>query len=473
MAAKILFGRFTTSCVVSLSLWAICVSGCAGPASYFGRGCVSESLDKRTGHRLPEASCPGETTLPEFIDFSDGLTEQEAVTLALWNSPSYQELLADLGLAGATVIEASQLTNPEFGMMFPVGVKQLEFTLAVPLESLWLRPKRVAAAELESQRVGNRLVQDGLDLVRDVRLAHADLALAQDRLRLADEAAELRGQIADLAEAQLAAGTTAELDVMTSQVDELIHRQYAGHLVHEVELARERLRLLMGLGFVDVPIEAVDVLGSLSVDAEPDGLVHRALSSRPDLWSARFAYKAACWRVRLANCDYLKVTGIFPDANGSGPKGFEAGPGVNFTVPIFNQNQGAIARADAEADKALRSCELLRQQIATEVRQAHTRVIQAREDLTRWQDEILPVTEETVTTSEKAYKDGAASLLLMLVNSRQLLDVQLRRAESAAALRKAVAELERSMGESLDAQPALTPVSNLEELLFEAPENTP
>lgn len=51
--------------------------------------------------------------------------------------------------------------------------------------------------------------------------------------------------------------------------------------------------------------------------------------------------------------------------------------------------------------------------------------------------------------SEKAYKDGGESLLLMLVNSRQLLDSQLRRAEAEADLRRALAELERSVGQPL------------------------
>ena len=466
-------GRLLIFAVLYPALLAICASGCAGAGSYFTHGCVSAEIDKRTGYTLGAPDCPGESTIPDSVDWHDGITEREAVTLALWNSPQYQELLADLGFSRAAVIEAGQLSNPEFSTLFPVGVKQLEFALNVPLESIWLRPRRLAAAEFESQRVGNRLVQDGLDLVRDVRVAFADLALAQDRSRLAEESARLFGQITELAEARLRAGSSSELDVMTARIDKLIQQERAGRLAHDVQLARQRLRFLMGVEFTDVVIEAVVPPELPRVEADSEQLIEQALASRPDLWAAQFSVQAANWRLKLATRDYLNVTGILPDANGDGAKGFEAGPGVAFTVPIFHQNQGAIARAGAEVDKAMRQSESLRHKIALEVRQAHTRIVQTREDLKRWEDEILPATKEAVATSEKAYKGGGASLLLMLLNSRQLLDAQVRRAEAVAELRKAFAELQRSVGESVLQRPTFAAASTTTDLARDIIGNIP
>ena len=446
MTARSLQPPLLASTAVHLLLLAACGSGCANRGCYFGRGCVTTAIQERTGHTVGDALCPGEPAALDSADWSDGITEQEAVATALSNSPSYQELLAELGITRAAVIEAGQLTNPEFSATFPVGVKELEFALNVPLEALWLRPQRLAAAELESQRIGHRLVQDGLDLVRDVRVAFADLVLAQDRLHLAEESVRLRTQITELAEARLRAGSASQLDVITARIDKLMEQERAGRLAHDVQLAAERLRFLMGVEFTDMAIEAVAPSEPPELRMDPDPLVEQALASRPDMWAAELALEAARRRARLARWDYLNVTAVLPDANSHGEKGFEASPGAAFTVPIFHQNQGAIARAGAEVERAYRHCETLRHQIATEVRQACTQVAQAQEDLSRWSHEILPLTEDAVATSEQAYKDGGASLLLMLLNSRQLLDSQVGRAEAAAGLRKAVVELERGVG---------------------------
>ena len=151
-------------------------------------------------------------------------------------------------------------------------------------------------------------------------------------------------------------------------------------------------------------------------------------------------------RVEVARRNVFQISAILPDANSRGEKGFEAGPGLDFTIPIFHQNQGAIARAGAEVEKADRHYTTLRDTIALEVRQAYTRYFQAREALRIWDDQIVPGVEDAITRAEKAYLGGGTSLLLMLQTSRQLLDSQVQRAEAAAQLRRAAAQLERSVG---------------------------
>lgn len=85
--------------------------------------------------------------------------------------------LAELGVAKADLVEAGLIRNPVFSILFPLGPKQLEFTLTWPIEALWQRPRRVAAAQLDVARAAERLVQGGLDLVRDVRLRPESAAL--------------------------------------------------------------------------------------------------------------------------------------------------------------------------------------------------------------------------------------------------------------------------------------------------------
>jgi cobalt-zinc-cadmium efflux system outer membrane protein len=213
----------------------------------------------------------------------------------------------------------------------------------------------------------------------------------------------------------------------------------------DVELARQRLMMRMGWP-CDLPIEQVIASSLPEVPCDIDVLLDDATRCRPDLLAAQAAADAAAQRARLSRWDYLRVIGVLPDANGEGQKGFEAGPGVQFTVPIFHQNQGAIARAEAELARAQRNCTTLRDTIILEVRQAHTRMLQADVEATSWRKELVPLAASAVESADKAYRDGGASMLLVLETSRQLLAAQLRLAQAEADVRRSAAELDCAVG---------------------------
>ena len=63
--------------------------------------------------------------------------------------------------------------------------------------------------------------------------------------------------------------------------------------------------------------------------------------------------------------------------------------------------------------------------------------------------EILPALETAVKQAEKSFQNGDTNLLLMLEASRRLVEAQIRTAEVTADLRRARAELERSVGRRL------------------------
>ena len=430
-------------------VFAIClVAGCAVPGRV-SHCHVSADLEERAGHGAGEKNSPCEVAIPDLVHFEDGLTESEAVALGLWNNPGYQELLADLQIAGADIIQAHQLANPEVSTMFPVSVKQWELALTVPLDVLLLRPHRVEVAQLESNRVGERLVQDGLNVVRDIRVAYADLILAQQRLELALDFAKLRNELLRIAEARLEAGAIAELDVTAMRLDALFSEEEVARTTRDVDLAREKLRFLIGVESTDIEVEPTGPAEVPSTEFDVDALVGEAVASRPDLRAVRMAVAAARERQRLAHYDYLNFSGILPDINGKGQNGFEAGPGLRIMLPIFHQNQGAIARAQGEVQRLKRQYARLRDTASLEVRQANTRLIQARQDLEIWRERVVPQAEAAVTSARQALEEDGVSLLLVLDMTRQLLDARQRELQAATDVRQAIAELERSVGRRL------------------------
>ena len=134
------------------------------------------------------------------------------------------------------------------------------------------------------------------------------------------------------------------------------------------------------------------------------------------------------------------------DANGRGRDGFEIGPGALITIPIFNGNRGQMALADARLQQAMRNYITVRDQIVLDVRTSLIQVEQAQQNLTIVQDELLPSVEEAVGLARRNYERGAVPYFLVLQSTAQFLDSRTRELEQEAALRRSVAELERSVG---------------------------
>jgi outer membrane protein, heavy metal efflux system len=423
------------------------VVGCAGCVTTNGAPTprdVDDSIRARTaaaGIRL-DAQQP----LPPDVNLADGLTQEEAVAIALWNSPSFQATLVDLGIARADLAEAGLLRNPVFSLLFPVGPKQLEFTLQYPFEALWQRPARVNAARFNAQAVGERLVWDALSLVAQVRTAHADAITADRRLTLALENAEVTRRIAEITDARLRAGDISDLEARAPRTDASRSDVVRRAVQHDRDLARLTLAALLGL---DQAAEQVQPQSSAAYDARPclvdDERLKDALASRPDIRAAELTIEAATARARWERSRSLTLIGLL-DANGQGEEGFEIGPGVNVDLPFLNRNQGGIARSTVEIQRASRLYAAARAGVTAEVRSAGVRLNQAQEGLDAWSNDIVPSLQTEQRQAENAYRAGEIPLFNVLDVSRRLVDGRMRQLDAEADLFRARISLERAIG---------------------------
>jgi cobalt-zinc-cadmium efflux system outer membrane protein len=129
-----------------------------------------------------------------------------------------------------------------------------------------------------------------------------------------------------------------------------------------------------------------------------------------------------------------------------GANGVLTGPGISLEVPIFNRNQGLIARADAEVEIASLQYLALKQRVALEVAEAREQLVQAQDVLRKLRDEVLPPLQRAGALAEDQYKKGEVAYLFVLEQTRGLIDAQLRIVDAEAAIRRAQAQLERSVG---------------------------
>jgi cobalt-zinc-cadmium efflux system outer membrane protein len=411
------------------------------------RSTVAACLTQRTGQTLPNQTTPGQIVLPPGAALADGLTEDEAVSIALWNNPAFQELLVDLGLARGDLIQAGLLPNPEFVYFWGVSDKPFKYLFDFPIEAIWLRPIRVANAAHEADRTAARLAQGGLDLMRDVRQAYADVVLARERVRVAGESVKLRTQVMELADKRLKAGDISPQEAATAKIDALQAEQDATRIGYDVPVLEEKLRNVMGIGPLreSLPLDPPPL--PVCQDFDAHALSQEAMQSRPDAIAAAEAVQAATARLRFAKLGWVRFLGI-ADAT-SGTNGHEFGPALRFTVPLFNRNQGGVARAEAELEKAVRNQQTVNNQIILDVQRAYLQYRQACAELDILMKKVRPEVETAIRRSQAAYQEGNVAIFIVLETTRQLLDNYLREAQLQGDLRRYWAELERSVGRRL------------------------
>ena len=443
-------------CATSLVAMLIGATGCHSVPTVCDRDCVSSKVAARTGHSLVSELGCGQVVYPNGASLSDGLSEEEAVLIALWNNAAFQEQLVDWKIAHGDLVQAGLLPNPELYYVASAPDKPFRYAVNVPIEALWLRPIRIAAAERESNRVCERLTQAGLDLIRDTRQGYADLQLARGRLRVADQAEELRQRITTFAQKRLDGGDASPQEVATAKIDSLQAKQDVVRIRQDVALAEERLRNVLGLSDDRTPLTPIDPPPPVRGDFDADVLSAEAVSSRPDLLAVAQAADAAQERLRLAQIGWFQFLGIADATNGRNT-GHEFGGGFRMTLPIFNHNEGAIARAEAEWEKLCRQKQTMHNQIVLDVRQAHLRYAQARAELEVLDGQTRPEVAGAIERASAAYRDGDVGYILVLQTSRQLIDTELRQEQLHAELRRAWAELERSVGRHLDVATADAP----------------
>ncbi len=424
----------------------------------FSTGCASASRDRawlqravvaHTGHSLaPRESGSGDSnaqdSLPPGCTLSDGLDPNEAVAVALWRSPSLHAELTALETALADFDEARRIANPRLSLLAPIDPRQLAAILALPIEALWQAPARATAANRELERVAESLVQIVLNVVRDVKIAHADALFAQARATLMQQRVELWQTSFSLTQTRASHGENAPGEIAPLGAELAIAQDLSQRAQHELAMANARLLGLLGTDWTDLPplVTGPEVgVGR----ASPEQLVARALRNRPDLRAAQLAIHATAARARW---ERSRVFSLIATVDGQAPVGSLSpnfSVGLQFELPLFAQNQGGIGRAEASVARAGFQYAATRVLVRAEVLTAYHSLERAQRSRVAYHT-VLDAHTEAVTAAQHAFDDGAESYFFVVDALRRQQDTQLRQLELDADVARSVAELSRAVG---------------------------
>jgi len=326
-------------------------------------------------------------------------------------------------------------------------------------------------ARLESARLATSISQTDFANVRRTLLlslrqafvaallAHSDLDFARDNLTNYQK-------VIDLNRLMLQHGQISRADFLKIQLQMLQFQTDVDDALLNLKTAKATLRALAGTSSLPQDFEIAGDLRAIPLERSLSELQQLAIFNRPDLRSAETGRAKALADSRLAKAnrwpDPTFGTSLLHSGNEvGGPSWFQPfypkGPVSNamgvalasVSMPLFNRNQGEIARTQSEQLRAESLAQAARNQISQDVETAFASFESSRERVRLYEQTYLSAAKESLDIQEFSFRNGAASILDFLDAERTYRATQLAYRQQLAAYLTNVAQLEAAVGTPL------------------------
>jgi cobalt-zinc-cadmium efflux system outer membrane protein len=286
--------------------------------------------------------------------------------------------------------------------------------------------------------------------------AKSDLQFAQKNLANYQHTVDINREMLQQGEIARADFLRIELQMLQFQTD-------LDDATLEMKTAKAALRGLVGPANLPDDFDVQGELKAPPFDKDLAELKKLALQNRPDLKSAETGREKAAADLRLAlanrwpdptiGTSFLHTGNEFP-----GPSWFEPfyprgaasnamGIGVaSIPLPIFNRNQGEIARAKSEQIRAGLLAEAATNQAIEDVESAYANFVSARDRLQMYEHTYLGEAKESLDIEDFSFHQGGASVLDYLDAQRTYRATQLAYRQQLAAYLDALAQLQSAAG---------------------------
>ena len=323
--------------------------------------------------------------------------------------------------------------------------QQFDLGISYLFERGHKRQRRLQAARDQTAVTRAQITDAERTLAFNVGQQFVSVLLAESTLQFAQQ--DLKGfqDTVDIAQAQFNSGFISEGDYLKIKL-QLLQFQTD---VSSARLAKAQalVGLRQQLGYDAVPAN-YDVIGDLAyqpLKANLEDLQAKALRERPDFRAALLGVTAAQSQIRLAKANAkVDVNGTYDFTHTSGQN--SASIFAGFELPIFNRNQGEIARTGYALTQAQESQQSASDTVLSDVANAYEAVRSNDEVVQLYVSGYLKQAQDSRDISEYAYKRGAASLLDFLDAERSYRATQLAYRQALGSYMTAIEQLKEATG---------------------------
>ncbi len=307
------------------------------------------------------------------------------------------------------------------------------------------RQHRLQAARDQTAVTRSQVADNERSLTFSVASQFINIELAESTLELATQDLNSFQNTLEIGEARYKAGDIGEGDLLKIKIQML---QFQTD-VSAAQLSRVQglsdLRQLLGYESIGSDYDVAGAFDYLPVKGNLEDFQVKALQNRPDLQAARLGVTAAnsqhelqkaigkrdfTGEINYTHLAYLNDVSLFGQIQ----------------LPIFDRNQGEIARAGFAISQAQEQEKFVNGQVLTDVRDAFESLRANDQIVGLYRSGYLSQAQQSRDISEYAYQHGAASLLDFLDAERSYRATQLAYRQALASYLLALEQLREAVG---------------------------
>lgn len=338
------------------------------------------------------------------------------------------------------------LFNPsEFSASYLENQAQFDFGLGYLFERGKKRQHRLQAAKDATAVTRSQVSDDERQLIFNVSQQFVTAVLAKSTVEFAQQNLDSFRQTVDISNQRYQAGDMSEGDLLKIKLQLF---QFESDMANaQLAKAQALVGLRLQLGYESVP-DNYDIDGDLQyqpIKGNVEDLQALALRSRPDLIAAQQGVVAARSQLALAQANGKR------DLNASFSYTHTAGISsgaffFNIDLPIFDRNQGEIARTRYAITQSQEQQTQATQQVLTDVINAYEALRMNEKIIQLYQGGYIDQAKESKDISEYSYKRGVASLLDYLDSERTFRTTQLAYRQALAGYMTALEQMREAVG---------------------------
>lgn len=278
------------------------------------------------------------------------------------------------------------------------------------------RERRIALASTVTSIAELRLLDSMRQLGLAVRLACVDFLLAREDVDLAKQNLTVFNDIVQVNEAKVHAGDLAGVELIRTRVAQQQLQNAVAQAQLKLQTARNNIQQLLGR---NTHLSEFEVTGSLRSDdmvLTLEEMKKQAGQQRPDLLATRkdVVRADADEKLQQAMAKQDLTTGLLYHHQYGYSNGRTFGAMITIPLPVYDRNQGEIARAERERTQSQFRVKAMENSIATEVENAWQQYTTAKGLLDRIRGDLLSQARQVRDITEFSYRRGEASLLEFL-----------------------------------------------------------
>jgi cobalt-zinc-cadmium efflux system outer membrane protein len=395
----------------------------------------------------------------EITPWPQSLWDFQTLTLvAFYYHPDLDLARAQWGLSRAGVITAGQSPNPDVSLPLQYNVNAasgvspwiLAFAFDIPIETAGKRGYRIARAKHLSQAARLSIATAAWRVRSRLRTSLLNFYLADQSGVLLRNQLAIQEDLVELMERRLAVGEVSRLDATLAHLAlDQIRLSLTEAKKQRVE-ARVRIADAIGLPVAatgEIEISSA-FLEKLPAELPSPETRRQALLNRTDILGALEDYAASQSALQF------QIAKQYPDFHLGPGYEFDQGEnkwaiGLSMTLPVFNQNQGPIAEAEARREEAEARFVALQARIIGEIAVTQAGYRAVLEELEAADSLVLHKESEQQSMQAK-FKAGQVDRLDLLSSRLELASSRLTRLDALVKTQQSLGLLEDALQYPID-----------------------